>query len=48
MGRNGFASMLTDDKTGKLAMLTRADPSNPVDFGEDVKAKTKIMAQLEE
>lgn len=44
IGRNGFAEMLTGDTTGKLAMLTRADPANPVDFGEDVKAKAKIMA----
>jgi hypothetical protein len=44
IGRNGFAAMLTGDTTGKLAMLTGAGPANPVDFGEDIKAKTKIMA----
>ncbi|KAJ6009328.1 hypothetical protein N7499_005264 [Penicillium canescens] len=44
IGRNGFAAMLTGDTTGKLAMLTGGDPANPADFGEDIKAKTKIMA----
>ncbi|KAJ5800948.1 uncharacterized protein N7518_003016 [Penicillium psychrosexuale] len=44
-GRNMFANTLINDTTGKLAMLTGGDPSNPVDFGPEIKAKALILIQ---
>ncbi|CDM31911.1 unnamed protein product [Penicillium roqueforti FM164] len=44
-GRNMFANTLVNDTTGKLAMLTGGDPSNPVDFGPQIKAKALILIQ---
>ncbi|KAJ5555103.1 hypothetical protein N7535_007548 [Penicillium sp. DV-2018c] len=43
-GRNSFASMLINDKGGQVAKMTGADPSNPADFGEDIKAKARALA----
>lgn len=43
MGRNGFTSALINDTSGKLAILTGGDPSNPVDFGPEIKEKIKVL-----
>ena len=43
VGRNGFANVLLNDSSGKLSMMTGGDPSNPVDFGPDIKAKSKAL-----
>jgi hypothetical protein len=43
MGRNNFASLLINDTSGKMAMMTGGDPSNPADFGADVKAKAAAL-----
>lgn len=39
MGRNQFANSIVGDRSGRLAMLTGGDPSNPVDFGDEIRAK---------
>ncbi|OQE38629.1 hypothetical protein PENCOP_c008G03558 [Penicillium coprophilum] len=44
-GRNAFANMLINDTSGKLSMMTGADPSNPADFGAEIKAKALAFAQ---
>ncbi|KXG46080.1 uncharacterized protein PGRI_049360 [Penicillium griseofulvum] len=44
-GRNGFANILINDTTGKLSMMTGADPSNPADFGPEIKAKALALTQ---
>lgn len=45
VGRNGFANVLLNDSSGKLSMMTGGDPSNPVDFGPDIKAKSKALTE---
>ncbi|KAH8703753.1 hypothetical protein BGW36DRAFT_369939 [Talaromyces proteolyticus] len=45
IGRNHFANVLINDTTGKLAMLTGGDPSNPVDFGPEIKRKAEALSQ---
>ncbi|KAJ5970657.1 uncharacterized protein N7479_000575 [Penicillium vulpinum] len=44
-GRNGFANILVNDTTGKLSMMTGGDPSNPADFGAEIKAKALALTQ---
>ncbi|KAJ6133325.1 hypothetical protein N7471_008540 [Penicillium samsonianum] len=44
-GRNAFANMLINDKSGKLSMMTGGDPSNPADFGAEIKSKALILTQ---
>ncbi|KGO75286.1 hypothetical protein PITC_001500 [Penicillium italicum] len=44
-GRNAFANMLINDKSGKLSMMTGGDPSNPADFGAEIKNKALILTQ---
>lgn len=44
IGRNGFASALINDTSGRLAIMTGGDPGNPVDFGPDIKEKIKVLA----
>ncbi|GLI76823.1 hypothetical protein PoHVEF18_005101 [Penicillium ochrochloron] len=46
IGRNQFTSVLVNDSTGKLAMMTGGDPSNPVNLGPTIKAKAKALADL--
>ncbi|OJJ34180.1 hypothetical protein ASPWEDRAFT_42102 [Aspergillus wentii DTO 134E9] len=45
-GRNNFANILVNDTTGKLALLTGGDPSNPVDFGDDIRSKAKALSDV--
>lgn len=45
VGRNQFASLLLNDSSGKLSLMTGSDPSNPVDFGPDVKAKARALSE---
>lgn len=45
VGRNQFACMLLNDSSGKLSLMTGSDPSNPVDFGADVKAKARALTE---
>lgn len=44
IGRNGFASALINDTSGRLAIMTGGNPENPVDFGRDIKEKIKVLA----
>ncbi|CRG82913.1 hypothetical protein PISL3812_00260 [Talaromyces islandicus] len=44
VGRNRFAKTLIDDRTGKLALLTGGDPGRPVDFGEEIREKARVLA----
>lgn len=44
-GRNQFASVLLNDSSGQLSMLTGGDPSNPIDFGPDIKAKAQALSE---
>ncbi|KAJ5472971.1 hypothetical protein N7530_006972 [Penicillium desertorum] len=44
-GRNAFANMLINDTSGKLSMMTGSNPSNPADFGAEIKAKAQILSQ---
>ncbi|KAJ5816400.1 hypothetical protein N7447_008633 [Penicillium robsamsonii] len=44
-GRNGFANMLINDTSGKLSMMTGGNPSNPADFGAEIKAKALALTQ---
>ncbi|KAF7718777.1 Uncharacterized protein PECH_004236 [Penicillium ucsense] len=46
VGRNQFTSVLANDNSGKLAMMTGGDPTNPIDFGHDIKAKAKAVAEV--
>ncbi|KAJ5153267.1 uncharacterized protein N7482_009745 [Penicillium canariense] len=41
IGRNQFTGLLVTDMSGKLAAMTGGDPSNPVDFGANIKAKAR-------
>ncbi|CAI7664558.1 unnamed protein product [Penicillium palitans] len=44
-GRNAFVNMLVNDKSGKLSMMTGGDPSNPADFGPEIRNKALILTQ---
>ncbi|CAG8353349.1 unnamed protein product [Penicillium nalgiovense] len=44
-GRNAFVNMLINDTSGKLSMMTGGNPSNPADFGAEIKAKAQILTQ---
>ncbi|KAJ5639506.1 uncharacterized protein N7484_007368 [Penicillium longicatenatum] len=43
IGRNQFANLLLNDSSGKLSLMTGGDPSNPIDFGPDIKAKASAL-----
>ncbi|KAJ5377452.1 uncharacterized protein N7496_004861 [Penicillium cataractarum] len=45
-GRNQFTSVLINDSSGKLALMTGGDPSRPFDFGATIKAKAKELADI--
>lgn len=45
VGRNQFATLLLNDSSGKLSLMTGSDPSNPVDFGSDIKAKARALSE---
>lgn len=45
MGRNSFTNVLINDTSGKLALLTGGDPGRPVDFGEEIKEKAKVLTE---
>lgn len=45
IGRNAFTNTLINDKSGKLSIMTGGDPSNPVDFGPEIKNKALILTQ---
>lgn len=45
VGRNQFASLLLNDSSGKLSLMTGSDPSNPVEFGPDIKAKAQALSE---
>lgn len=42
--RNMFTLVLVNDTTGKLALMTGGDPSNPVDFGDDIRQKAEALS----
>ncbi|KAF7156406.1 hypothetical protein CNMCM5623_010076 [Aspergillus felis] len=46
LGRNNFTNILVNDTTGKLALMTGGDPTNPVDFGDDIREKAKALVEL--
>ncbi|CAG8231095.1 unnamed protein product [Penicillium salamii] len=43
VGRNAFASVLINDTSGKMAMMTGGDPSAPTNFGDDIKATVATL-----
>jgi hypothetical protein len=43
MGRSLLANVLVNDTSGKRALICGEDPSNPVDFGADVKRKSQAV-----
>lgn len=43
LGRNQFANVLLNDSSGKLALMTGSDPTNPLDFGPEIKAKARVL-----
>lgn len=43
LGRCTLTKILVTDTTGKTAMMTGGDPSRPLDFGADVKAKVEAV-----
>lgn len=43
VGRNSFATILVNDTSGKLSMMTGGDPRNPIDFGPEIKAKAEAL-----
>ncbi|KAJ5613762.1 hypothetical protein N7528_007416 [Penicillium herquei] len=45
IGRNQFANLLLNDSSGKLSLMTGGDPSNPIDFGPDIKAKARSLTE---
>ncbi|KAJ5780489.1 hypothetical protein N7457_005649 [Penicillium paradoxum] len=44
-GRNKFAAMLINDTSGKLAMMTGANPTIPADLGAEIKAKARALTE---
>ncbi|KAF7131011.1 hypothetical protein CNMCM5793_003946 [Aspergillus hiratsukae] len=46
LGRNNFTNTLVNDTTGKLALMTGGDPTNPVDFGEEIREKAKALVEV--
>ena len=46
MGRCLYTEILINDTTGKLAIMTGADPKNPVDFGDDVRRAMEEMTKV--
>ena len=45
MGRNAFANTLVGDTSGKLALLTGGDPTDPVDFGDEIRSRARAVVQ---
>ncbi|KAJ5594276.1 uncharacterized protein N7459_000484 [Penicillium hispanicum] len=45
VGRNSFAILLLHDDSGKLSMMTGADPRNRINFGPEIKAKAEALKQ---
>lgn len=45
VGRSSFTCMLLTDQSGKVAIMTGADPNNPVDFGPNIKAKGRALTE---
>lgn len=45
VGRNQFATLLLNDSSGKLSLMTGSDPNDPVDFGPDIKAKARALSE---
>lgn len=43
--RNQFTDQLVNDRSGKLAAMTGDDPANPVDFGDEIRHKTKALVE---
>ncbi|KAJ5116204.1 hypothetical protein N7456_000552 [Penicillium angulare] len=43
VGRNQFSNLLLNDSSGKLSLMTGGDPSNPIDFGPQIKEKARIL-----
>lgn len=46
LGRNNFAHVLVNDTTGKLALMTGGDPTNPVDFGDEIRVKARELTEV--
>ncbi|CAG8082565.1 unnamed protein product [Penicillium olsonii] len=38
IGRNAFSTVLVNDTSGKMALMTSGNAANPVNFGDDIKA----------
>ncbi|BCR91571.1 uncharacterized protein ACHE_70414A [Aspergillus chevalieri] len=46
LSRNQFANMLVSDRSGKLALMTGGDPTNPLDFGDDIRGKARALTEV--
>lgn len=42
--RNMFTLVLVKDTSGKLALMTGGDPSDPIDFGDDIREKAEALS----
>ncbi|CAI7671441.1 unnamed protein product [Penicillium bialowiezense] len=42
-GRNSFASILVNDTSGKLAMMTGGNPGSAPNFGDQIKAAVAAL-----
>ena len=43
IGRNSFASILVNDTSGKVAMITGGNPASPPNFGDEIKAAVAAL-----
>lgn len=46
LGRNQFAYTIVSDESGRLAMMTGADPSDPVDFGGIIRERARGLTEV--
>ncbi len=43
VSRSAFANILILDTTGKLSMMTREQPGQEIDFGDEIREKAKAL-----
>ncbi|KAF1980698.1 hypothetical protein K402DRAFT_399210 [Aulographum hederae CBS 113979] len=48
MSRCMLQNLLCHDTTGKLDMMSHEDPSNPIDFGDEIREKSKAAGEVAE
>jgi hypothetical protein len=45
VGRSLFTCTLLSDTSGKVSLMTGADPNNPVDFGPNIQARARGLKE---